>query len=526
MRRCNTDILLFPFLVAAAAALAAPAARAGFEYGVQGAETVARSGANSARTTGPEALYLNVAGIAAGDGLEFLIDANFLNAALEADLYGNRVDGWSPAGVTDVIDYPLVHNSTDIYAGGFKMFPAPFAGVTFPIPQWKKLSLGFGVFGPAALGDFQFPKMMTVEYGGSSYELPGPQRYDLIYEKVLFMWPTIAAAYRLSERFSLGLAFQWGVLHLKFTQAVNNGSVTTPGSYRNDMLATFDGWDAFIPAGMVGLRWTPLDRLEMGFSARFSGGIKAKWDMIVVAAPYGDDPIYSNDPTLTWMDEDPYSRPKGTLQFRWPASIYRLGFRYKHPNPKAPVGKGRPLYPWESELFDVEADLFVEANHVLESMKMKVDGTIPIGRAVGEVAPFKPQSGGVITLRRNWRDALSVRVGGSVNLLKGHLSILWGAFYETPTTEEEDIRLDYMTTDKWGLSLGLQGRLYAIPVRKKQLGLQMSLSYLHVFYPAKKVTDGKIEHVSSTLDSGTVVNNGYYKFALDVLTAGIRITVL
>jgi hypothetical protein len=513
-------------LLAAAALLPQAALSGGFEYGVQGTETVARSGAATAKVSGPEALYLNVAGIAKGSGLEFVLDANFIAAGLSADLYNNAVNEWSVTGVTGTIDYPVVDNMTDVYPDGFKMFPAPYVGITFPIPQWKRMSLGFGVFGPAALGAYQYPETMSVTHEGYTYELPGPQRYDLIYQNVLFFWPTVAAAFRLTERLTVGVAFQSGILNLEFTQAINNSTVTTPGSYRNDMLAIFNGWDFFIPAGMFGIAWKPIDRLEMGFSARFSDGINAEGELVSVATPYSDDPIRSDDPTLTWMDQDPYSRPSGTLKFKWPTAVYRMGFRYIHPNRKAPMRQGRPLYPWESELFDLELDIFLEGNHVLDAMKMKVDGQIPIGREEGQVAPFKPTENGTITLRRNWRDVLSVRLGGSVNLLKGHLSIHAGGFYETATTEDADMRLDYMTSQKYGLSVGFQGRYFAIPVKDKRLCIELSVSYVHMFFPKVNVDDGRITHVSSVHPSGTVVNNGDYRFSLDVLSAGLKFQVL
>jgi len=505
----------------------APAAHAGgFEYGVQGVETVARGGANVAKVSGPEALYLNVAGIAGGDGIEFTIDSNFIHTRLWAHLKGNDVNSWEKRGETWTIDYVPVENMTDIYADGFKMFPAPLAGVTFRIAQWKRLSLGFAIFGPAALGDFQFPETVNVDHEGSQYDLPSPQRYDIIYEKVLFMWPTVAAAFRLSERLSLGFGFQWGFINLKFTQAMNINKVESPTSHENDIISTFDAWDYFIPAGILGLRWNPIERLEMGFSLRFSDKIKAKGKVVTVALPYEDNPIYSDDPTLEWMDQDPYERPSGTLTFNWPTSVYRFGVRYIHPNRKAPIRYGRSLYPWEKELFDIELDFFVEANHVLDDMKMKIDGQIPFGRGEGQASPFKPTEDGTITLRRNWRDSVSIRLGGSVNLLRGHLTINWGGFYETPTTDDEDMRLDYMTNRKWGLSLGLQGRYYSIPMRKKRMCIAMSLSYLHIFYPKVEVENGKITHVSSNYTHGTVVNNGEYDFSMDILTAGIRITLL
>ena len=507
--------------------MAPPAGAGGFEYGLEGAETVARAGANTAKVSGPEALYLNVAGISKEGGVKILIDANFISAKMTANLYGNGEDSWGGvAGAAGAIPYVPVENMTDIYTAGFKMFPAPIAGITFPIPQFKKLTLGLAILTPAALGSYQFPNTVQVDFGGSTYTLPSPQRYDIIEEDVLFLWPTIAASYRLTEKLSLGAGFQWGIIHLVFKTAINNGTVSSPRSYMNDTISTLDAWDYFVPAGILGLSWSPMDRIEFGFGMRISDKINAKGKVTAVANPWGSDPIYSDDPTLTWMDVEPYRRPKGALSFSWPTTVLRFGIRYKHPKKNAPTVQGRSLYPWEAELFDLELDFFVEQNHVVDDMKIQIDGYIPYGREAGQASPFKPESEGVVGSRRNWRDVISVRLGGSVNLFKGMLTLNLGGFYESPTVYDEDTRLDYLDNERFGVACGLQGRFFSFPVRKNHIGIELSISYAHFFFNKFSVREGKIRHIAFIGDTGTVVNNGDYEFAMDILTAGIRLTIL
>ncbi|MFH1438010.1 MAG: hypothetical protein ABIJ56_20040 [Pseudomonadota bacterium] len=542
LREYPTKILCMLGFLAAAFLLPSPSPAGGFEYGVQGVETVARSGANVAKVSGPEALYLNVAGIGGGDGIRILLDSNFLHVGIEANLYGNGADSWRIVGVGEM-DYVSVSHSTDVYPGKMKMFAAPYLGITFPVPKFKKLTIGLGVFGPAALGAYDFPETLSVEHEGLHYTVPSPQRYDVIYENVLFYWPTIALSYKLTERLTIGAGFQWGIVNFEFTQAINNGTVSTPTSYINDTLCSYNAWDWFVPAGVFGLKWNPIDEVEMGFSLRVSDGIEATGEVVATSNMWRRDPddptqpdpdnptVYSDDPSLTWMDEEPYKRPQGGLKLAWPTTVYRFGIRYRHPNKNAPASKGRVLYPWESEIFDIELDFFMEQNHVVESMELQMNGYIPYGLGAGEAVPFRPNEehpelAGKVKIRRNWKDTISVRLGGSVNLLKGALTINAGAFYESPTVDDEDVRLDAMNTQRWGVSFGLQGRYFEMKTKKNTVGLEIGLSYIHFFYPDIHNENGRINHLTYLDVPGTVINNGDINFSLDILTAGIRITVL
>jgi|GEM_PF-1906820 len=535
-------LILLIFIFSLSLSIQRKALGGGTEYGLEGAETVARGGANTAKASGPESLYLNPAGISKGSGIKILIDSNFISARMTAKLFGdeepvgNGEESWLVPG-DGTIKYVSVSNSTDVYPGEFKMFPSPIAGISFKVPRFEKLAIALALLSPAALGSYQFPETVAVSTeqvdcslpeskNEAVCKLPSPQRYDLIKEDVLFVWPTISLSYKLTEQLAFGGGFQWGIFHAVFKSAVNNGVVSTPRSYTNDTLSTIDVWDIFVPAGILGMVWSPTNRIEFGFSVRVSDKVKAEGKLVAITNPWGDDPISSDDPSLTWMDEAPYHRPKGYLTFTWPTTVWRMGIRYFHPLKNRPRGNTWDLPSWKTELFDIELDFFVEQNHVAETMDVRVDGQIPYGRNYGEANDFHPESGGVAKLRRNWQDVISVRLGGSVNLLKGHLTLNWGGFYESPTVNDADTRLDYLGNKRFGITLGLQGRLYDFSAGKKKMTIETTISYAHFFFPEISVRDGKIRHIAYIGESGTVINNGDYDFAMDILTAGIRITLL
>jgi hypothetical protein len=76
-------------------------------------------------------------------------------------------------------------------------------------------------------------------------------------------------------------------------------------------------------------------------------------------------------------------------------------------------------------------------------------------------------------IQKHWRDQLSVRLGGTYNVLPGALGISAGAHYETRGVDPS-----YMQIDFWPVSrVGLHG---GVIVRVSN-AIDLTLSYAHVF---------------------------------------------
>jgi len=486
----------------AAVVLAAPGARAGgFEYELQGANTVARAGANVAHVEDPSTLYLNVAGIGKLDDVQILLDLNLVDVDSAVTIGGNLVDSWEVSGV----EYPYMTVENDD-----PVFPGPMIAASFGIPGVEGLVLGLGVFGPAAVGNYTYDVWVEPEGG---VRVPGPQRYDLIREKVLFYWPTVAIAYRILPGLVVGAGFQWGILDFEYEVAGSIATVRNPGSWQSDFLASVHALDWFVPAGLVGVSWQPLPWLEAGLSLRLSGKVEAKSKKteVVVNAWMGDDAVSSNDPTLDWMDA--YERPHGNVSFAWPLLKLRTGVRFALPrgDVKAPEDGG-PVPAHLREWFDVELAFFLETSGQVDAIDMRLDGFAPYDRAPGSVIPLNPTEDGLFSTERGWKHCWSLRLGGDVNLWDGHISLGWGVFFDRGAAPEAYTRLDYMAFDRWGLSTGIVGRFWKLEVR---------FSYAHFFYPRRVVTDGAITHLQATGTEGTVINNGTYEASIDVFTVGV-----
>ncbi len=484
----------------------------GYEYEVQGVDTVGRSGANVAHVSDPSALYLNVAGIGKSDDVQVIIDSNFVDLDLGVKLGGgSQVSAWQVGGV----DYPYmyVENKDEI-------FPGPMIAGSFGVPRAPGLVLALGVFGPAAVGNYTYDMMKTVETPSGPAEVPGPQRYDLVREEVLFFWPTIAAAYRITPKLVIGAGFQWGILDFTYETVGSMAVVRNTQSYQSDFISKVRAKDWFVPAGLLGVTWQPLDWLEAGLSLRLSGNVDAKAskkDIVITMDPWGDDPIRSNDPTLTWMDDpdSSFSRPHGRVWFAWPTLKLRAGVRFALPRKDAPASPaGGPLLPAHvREWFDVELDVFFETSGQVDKMWMKVEGQAPNGRLEGQAVSLNPASDGKFAIERGWKHCVSLRLGGDVNLWKGRISLAWGGFWDLGAAPKAYTRLDYMAFDRFGVSVGAIFRLWK---------LEFKFAYMHIFYPDRVVTNGDVHHLQGTgLNEGSVINNGTYSVAIDIFSAGI-----
>ncbi|NMC70887.1 MAG: hypothetical protein GYA57_12605 [Myxococcales bacterium] len=514
------------FVLAVLLARPVPARPGGFEYGVNGAEAVGRAGAFTARGANPSTLYYNPAGMGRIEpGTHLLLDANLVLRTLEFRRAG-EMDFVGPNNYrVDGLRYPRVRDE-----GG--VFPAPFFALVTDLGLDTDFQFGFGAFGPAAVGRASFPSQVwVVNHDDQRIPIPAPQRYDLLFMDVLFVWPTLAASWRILDDLVVGAAFQSGFVHIVFqnsTVAFGNGDDVVA-----DIRANLDVWDPFVPAGMLGVWYRPCRFLELAVSARISDGIGADGEVVTISNPYGvrgQEPISSAE----WSDYDTENGehpPAARLSFPWPLLVLRTGVRFLWPRDTAAVAGGdldaqvawrlAALPPHEREWFDVELDVTYEMNSVVDSFRTKIDGVVPLGYGAPNVAvrPDRehPENAGVLELPHHWQDTVAVRLGGDVNLLEGAVSLHWGGSFETSTVPEDYTRLDYA---QW-MTFGVAG---GVTVRLPWYGIDVTAAYLHYFSPDREITDGKVRMLSALPREEQqipVINDGKFKMALDIFSVGL-----
>src|SRR5256885_1334522 len=170
--------------------LAATAGAGGLEFPGTGTEALGRGAAFTAKADDGTALEYNVAGLARQRGTRVLLDANLLFHSYEFQRAGNYPDNPNdPLTPYGGQPFPKVANT------GAPFF-APFFAVSSDFGYFDRWTFAVGLFGPSAYGQRAYP--VTVD------GKPGPARYDLTEANLLIVYPTLAAAVRVTPWLDLG----------------------------------------------------------------------------------------------------------------------------------------------------------------------------------------------------------------------------------------------------------------------------------------------------------------------------------
>jgi hypothetical protein len=129
-----------------------------------------------------------------------------------------------------------------------------------------------------------------------------------------------------------------------------------------------------------------------------------------------------------------------------------------------------------------------------------------------------------LRLGKGWRDTVSVRLGGDVNVIPKHLTLRAGGYFESGATPRAFSHLDFPSFMRGGLGAGLTagGR-----------GVYGTVGFLHVFQEAREVTEleGKVfqqRPVRPCPDecggaSGVPANAGRFTSRYEILNVGIEL---
>ncbi len=464
LRPCSLVVAL---VLGAALILPATAVAGGVEYGTDnGAESVARGGASTALGGSMHGLYTNVAAGADTPG--------------RADIYlsGNLTFRhlWYQ-GIREGSAEPLtpVEDENPLFAG-------PMLAASIRV--WRYLTVLVGANGPAAVGWGHFPH--------GTMDDPGASRYDLTDMDILFLWPAIGLGFTTPglEGLRFGFTFQPAFLHVQFTNYANAFRADVP---ETDILTELSVWDPFVPAGQVGVLYR-FWNVELGAQVRLSDSIVAEGELTPTENPFDEET----------RSERPSSR--ATMTFAWPLAVFRFGARYFMPR----VGHEEEILPHRRELFDVELDFVYENNSSMDQFVVQVEE--PLQMSTGDV--ILP----TVEIPHRWRDTYAVRLGGSVHLLDGDLSLSAGAFWESETVPVEYTRLDYASWMRIGVGGGLTYRV---------AWFEVTAAYQHIFMLDREVT---LEQAQAYPLRGNAIggvfedypiNAGDYRGSYDVLSISL-----
>ena len=168
----------------------------------------------------------------------------------------------------------------------------------------------------------------------------------------------------------------------------------------------------------------------------------------------------------------------------------------------------------------VEADVVLERWSTLRQITLAPHG---IAIASDNLGTSKPLPDLVFT--KSFDDALSLRLGGEHELVRGLLTARAGYLHETSAVPRASTSVDF---PNWERDVVTVGASVAIP----RTPVTLDVAYAHHFLPTRTVTASRITQVvTPCLTPGctdpvpTVVGDGTYEASLDVLSASLRVAL-
>lgn len=474
-------------LLLAWALMTRPAHAGGIEYPDTGVEAVGRGAAFTAKADDGTALIYNVAGFARQRGWRLTLGSNtafheatFQRAGVYPDNPNDKLTPWGGQA------FPLVKST----------------GSPIPIPHLvlstdlgtDRLTVGMGIYAPSALGGRIFPLGVDGK--------PSPARYDSVSGGGLIAYPSLFAAYRVTEWLDVGLAANFVIASIESTsvssadlaKALCPNQEYQPCDTRQTAKAT-GGTVAFSIGAMV----RPFKSLQIGAQFRTPHKLDAEGTVTAQSPAVQPAPITPGKAFIT-------------QPFPW---ILRGGIRY--------IGMEEKREAW-----DIEADFTYEAwGSALH------DGTqvyIPKLSLYEDIHT---------TLKLGFQDTVSARIGGAYNIPIGAspapstlahardprdiLTVRGGVFYDSPSTKPENTRLAFDTLAKTGITLG---------AGLKHGPAQVNIAFAKIFHETREVTNGDLRPINGSQGGKPVdsvgapyapVNNGTYTASTFVIAAGVTI---
>lgn len=532
--RVGVGAVLGALLWAAGPASFSPDAHAAAYYvGELGTRSTARGGANIVHPDDPSAAWLNPAAITLAPGVQLNVDLNlvFLDSQFIRDCAG-KPNGCAPSGevrrtyqgidgtkhsyVVDGERSPPSDLVGEASAGslGNPGTPSRFDGKTAvrnqagpqPIPRvW--LSANSDVLGidGVALGAYVF----APNNGDFSFGEDTPTRYTLIDRDLLEVFYGLVVGYRFGDWLAVGAGLQF------VTAGVNQSVRLSADQYGNetpddDVQVRIQGQQDFIPSGNFGFWTNPgallgIGDLELAGSVQLGRQVNTKGTIRVESIGSRLQSEYIDTGLIAFNVDG----ATANAQFELPA-FYRAGVRYGLRDLTADSKN--------TLAFNVEADFVYEQWSVYDHVYVATKGaTVDLDTNDDEPGDELPP----IVQPKDWNDAWSVRLGGTLALWDSLLELHGGGFYETSAIPNETYSVELVCGDKIGIGAGVSGKLW---------GARLDVGYSHVLVFDRTVGPESIVFSGSSgpsiLGGGetrTKVAMGKYSAGFDMVNVALNV---
>jgi long-chain fatty acid transport protein len=440
------------------------------EFPDNGSEQLGRGGAWVARASDPLAAFFNPAGLAGQD----------TRITLQSNLTFQRTCFTRVRSSLDTTQEPLAPNPGDAFprvCDDIHMAPNPQLGFTYKVSD--RVGLGFAFIGPSAVGTRTWPEFVNGQ--------PAPQRYMLLKQDGIVVHPSLGVGVEVTDNLRLGAAFQWGFASFIFKNAAAALNTDNAQPQSNDIKATLQVKDLFVPGFTLGALWTATEWLDIAAWYRWSDSIRARGD-VGTAANYFTSNVARGDESRvkygdTYFDDcgtgDPIDTckggEKGTVKYAIPMEA-KLGFRYHQPRENIKQEHRRD--PMKTDVFDLELDVTWANNKASDILEIRFpgdqyNGIVPVAGIPGGTIPPNAD------VKHGFKDAFGFRFGGDWNVMPDQLALRAGTFFETKAQNPEFQNIDFAGGWKLGLALGGTYRIRLNEERGN--ALELMWGYAHVF---------------------------------------------
>lgn len=406
-----------------------------------GPVSTGRAGASVASVDDPSAIGLNPAGLAKTRGTVVHVGAALISYHQTVGRFGVYEDSPDATLAWEGQPYPSVSDTSKPPIGIGPFQAVPVIAVSSDLGgKIKGLTVAAGVFAPNA-----YP----VRAMGADYELedpstpPPPTRYDTVEQEAAVVLPSIAAAYRVTDKLDVGARFSAGFAHLKARTYVWG-------------LANFEEWagkdgefsvdvkDSFVPTFALGATFRPTPAIELGAQFQSPVHVAAKG---TGSARTGSGNEFNGMPvTVVPNNETPLCEAGGTMD------AFKACVNLSLPMMATVGGRYIVRDAGGGQVADVELDVQYEAWSGASDYDVIVDGIAaidlgppPIGLAL---QPTK--------IRHNLKDVISVRLGGSWQrpVAGKLLTLRGGVAHDTAAAKDGWQRADFDGAARWTMTAG------------------------------------------------------------------------
>ncbi len=477
MRR-SAALLVFTSVLIITSSFAGRAAAGGLEYTGAGAQALGRGGAVTARADDPMTLSYNPAGLAELRGSQLLLDVNIASMHACVDPVGyygwGAYSGGGPSKLPDGRGGYEILNLGDPGKTGpgtaeDRYYRSPLDTVCMsqhvvPIPQLiattrvtEDLGIGFGLVFPAATPQGQWGDNNGMVRGATGELRPAATRYMMLNAGTIGIFPTLGAGYRLTRWLRLGASFEWGMVWADNTSMAAVQSGTSPS---NDIIAHIKAHDYFVPGFTGSVHVVPNDNWDIVGAFKWQDAIRASGSLDLTTGVY-------NASGIATTTREQVLQLKQNMP--WKA---RVGVRYSSRLAPRPTGTGKgqggvflnePLRdPLQDERWDVEVDAEYQGNSVnqYQQVDYRPNQLVYFTQADGvHSATFTDPSKPYTQIDKRWKDQISLRAGGTYNIVPGHFAVSAGVHYENRGVDPSYMQIDYWPLQRIGLHGGVIFRL-------------------------------------------------------------------